>query len=116
MVSESEPTGILAGRPIGASSSASTCYNTNNINNNNNHNNNINNNNSINNSPGNSQPAQHHTKDNNANKNIETYDVDERHMSNLLVRPSWTDAAIALDQVEKVCVNYYTLALTLQYY
>ncbi|CAG5106236.1 Similar to Ptch1: Protein patched homolog 1 (Mus musculus) [Cotesia congregata] len=102
MVSESEPTGILAGRPIGASSSASTCYNSNNnINNNNNNNNNNINNNSINNSPGNSQPAQHHTKDNNANKNIETYDVDERHMSNLLVRPSWTDAAIALDQVEK---------------
>lgn len=74
MVSASGPTGILAGRPSG-----SQCLQG-------------------------SQSSQNGCATRNHNeKNIETEEnAKQRHESDLYIRPSWTDAAIALDQLEKV--------------
>lgn len=33
--------------------------------------------------------------------------VVDRHQTDLYVRPSWLDAAIALRQIEKVHISYY---------
>ncbi|PBC33005.1 Protein patched [Apis cerana cerana] len=73
MVSASGPTGILAGRPSG-----SQCFQG-------------------------SQSSQNGSVTKNHNeKNIKNVDnAKQRHESDLYIRPSWTDAAIALDQLEK---------------
>ncbi|KAG7203232.1 hypothetical protein KM043_010333 [Ampulex compressa] len=74
MVSASGPTGILAGRPSGSQSFQS------------------------------SQPSQNGgTSKVQADEDIKAIaeSTKRRHASDLYVRPSWTDAAIALDQLEK---------------
>ncbi|KAK1132580.1 hypothetical protein K0M31_013965 [Melipona bicolor] len=79
MVSASGPTGILAGRPSG-----SQCLQG-------------------------SQTSQNGcaTRNHNEKKNIETEENAKlRHESDLYIRPSWTDAAIALDQLEKCSSNW----------
>ncbi|XP_076749448.1 protein patched isoform X4 [Xylocopa sonorina] len=72
MVSASGPTGILAGRPSG-----SHC-------------------------PQGSQSSQNGSASKIRSENVKTVEnAKQRHESDLYIRPSWTDAAIALDQLEK---------------
>lgn len=76
MVSASGPTGILAGRPSGSSQ----CHQ-------------------------NLQSSQNGCTSkvhNDKHIKIGIEDAKQRHESDLYIRPSWTDAAIALDQLEKV--------------
>lgn len=87
MVAASGPTGILAGRPCASSQSAQQ-QPSRSVNNNNNHSNNNNNNNV--------------RKSSNAEE-----EARQRHNSDLFVRTSWTDAAIALDQLNKVQIIIY---------
>lgn len=87
MVSASGPTGILAGRPSG-----SQCFQG-------------------------SQSSQNGSVTKNHNeKNIKNADnAKQRHESDLYIRPSWTDAAIALDQLEKVSFFHFQFFYTYHY-